>query len=73
MITYDNSTDAEGLPPVPFSLYFLDIEGQVNPKRVFTVTHVVTRSHEVELFVSELQHRVALDVERMQVCEFHVN
>ena len=73
MITYDNSTDAGGLPPTPFSLYFLDNKGQVNPKRIYTVTHIFTRSDNVELFVSELQQHVVLDLERMQVCMFKVN
>jgi hypothetical protein len=73
MVTYDNLTDAQGLPPAPFSLYFIDEDGQVNPKRIFTVTRTLTRSNHVELFVSELQQHVVLDLERMQVCMFEVN
>jgi hypothetical protein len=54
-------------------MYFLDNDGQVNPKRIYTVTHILTHSNDVELFVSELQQHVILDPERMQVCMFEVN
>ena len=73
MITYDNTIDAYGLPPVPFSLYFLDNYGQVSPKRIFTVTDIRMHSGDLELFIGELQQHIVFDLQKMIVCMYAPN
>jgi hypothetical protein len=68
-----HSHEGNALPAVPFSLFFQSEDGQVKPKRIFTVTRTTTCTSHVELFISELHQVIVLDFRYMQVCMFSVN
>lgn len=68
--------DLYNLPPVPFSIYFLDRHGHVFPKRIFTVTRkrININSKCIQLYILELDKYAQYDAENVHtVAEFLVN
>ena len=68
--------DYDNLPELPFNVYFLDQDGQVSPKRIYTVTRkrMGIESHKIELYVLELDQYIVYDEEKViRVAEMCVN
>lgn len=68
--------DFETLPQVPFSIYFLNKDGEVSPKKIFTVTEkVIDRENaKIEFFIRELQRKISYNPEHIiLVSQYHVN
>lgn len=53
------------LPEVPFSIYFLNDDMEVSPKKMFTVTR--KSDDTVSLYIMELKREVVYDYYRMDV------
>lgn len=62
--------DFNNLPDPPFSIYFLR-QGQVNPKKMFTVTRKVLNELEqrIELYILELERPVEFDSNKIDIVE----
>lgn len=52
---------------VPFNVYFLNHEGEVWPKKVYTVTRKLyhSKSNCFELYIMELKQYIAYDAEKV--------
>lgn len=63
--------DFESIQEMPFSVYFLDDKGQVEPKRIFTVVDKRITEDSVDVFIYELGRFVIYHPERIMRVEFH--
>lgn len=63
------------LPQVPFSIYFLDSNLEVYPKRVYTITSIrISNGGDEEVYVKEFGKFILYDSKHMPVVnQFFVN
>lgn len=61
----ESEISTTNLPEVPFSIYFLNDDLEVWPKRMFTVTRKC--EDEISLYIAELEKEVVYDYYRMDV------
>lgn len=62
--------DFESIQGMPFSVYLLDDNGQVEPKRIFTVVDKRITEDSVDVFIYELGRFVVYDSEKIMRIQF---
>lgn len=71
---YKLKNELDSLPQLPFSIYFLNSDSQVMPKKLFTVTRKrISRNQGlVELYVSEFKRYIILDTRFMLQAKYFI-
>lgn len=69
-----SNKDSATLPKVPFTIYFKNRKGAVQPKRLYTVTAISNNKDGfTELYVSEFKRKIIFDFQNTNVSKFFVN